>query len=212
MLEIHAFGGLTIQQDEKPVGKLASRKAEALLVYLASTRQLHSREALADLLWDDRSQKQALGNLRVLLSSLRRKLGSYLLIERQHVAFDHESDFRLDTAQFDAILTAIRDVPEQDNPMSESTVAQLRNAVALYRGDFLSGFHVRESRGFEEWALLERERLQRLVINALYDLTTFSFSSGYYKAGIEFVTRLLQLDALHEEAHRQLMLLFARDG
>jgi hypothetical protein len=39
-------------------------------------------------------------------------------------------------------------------------------ATALYRGDFLDGFYLDGSPAFEQWALLERERLRNLALSA----------------------------------------------
>ncbi len=60
VLEITTLGGLSVRSNGKLVTGFVSRKAEALLVYLACTRRQHAREILADLLWDDRSADQAL--------------------------------------------------------------------------------------------------------------------------------------------------------
>ena len=68
-LVLHTLGGFTLMLDGQPVADLVSRKAAALLVYLACTRQPQPRDVLADLLWDDATQEQALGNLRVVLNS-----------------------------------------------------------------------------------------------------------------------------------------------
>ena len=92
LLEISALGGLTIRLDGSPITKLASRKAEALLVYLACTEQVHAREVLADLLWDDRSQDRAMTNLRVLLTSLRRHLGPLEATVKELLAEFEDSD------------------------------------------------------------------------------------------------------------------------
>ena len=42
--------------------------------------------------------------------------------------------------------------------------------AALYRGDFLAGFFVRNSPSFEEWALVVRQRLHQQVLEALDQL------------------------------------------
>jgi hypothetical protein len=63
-LLISTLGRLSIERDGQPVTGLASRKAEALLVYLACNRRSHPREVLADLLWDGRTQSQALASLQ----------------------------------------------------------------------------------------------------------------------------------------------------
>lgn len=91
-LEITTLGGLSIRLDGQPLAKLHSRKAEALLVYLALTARLQPREVLADLLWEDFSQKQAMNNLRVVLSNLRKHLGDHLLITRDTAGMNPEVD------------------------------------------------------------------------------------------------------------------------
>lgn len=62
-LEIYTFGTLTLKRDGQPVSGLVSRKADALLVYLARAGKPVPREVLAGLLWDDSSQSAALTNL-----------------------------------------------------------------------------------------------------------------------------------------------------
>jgi CheY-like chemotaxis protein len=46
-------------------------------------------------------------------------------------------------------------------------LAGLDQAIALYRGPFLEGFSLRDSPGFEHWALNMQERLQRQAMGAL---------------------------------------------
>ena len=196
MLEIATLGGLSILRDGKPVTELATRKVEALLIYLTCTGRTHAREVLAELLWEERALKRALGNLRVALTSLRKHVGEYLIITRDTVALDPKADVRLDVAELQEKLHA----------------SQVEEAVALYLGDFLDGFYVRGCPGFEDWLTLERERLRRLMLDALRDLIGHNLEVGQYRAGIAHAVRLLEIDPLLEEAHRQLMRLLAYDG
>ena len=101
-LEITTLGGLSIQCDGQPLTQLHSRKAEALLVYLAVTARPQPREVLADLLWEEFSQKRAMNNLRVVLSNLRKHLGDHLLISRDTAAINPAMDYALDVAVLDA--------------------------------------------------------------------------------------------------------------
>ncbi len=207
-LDIRTFGGLTITHHGAPVTGLASRKAEALLVYLACIQRPHTREVLATLFWDERSQERALSNLSVLLTSLRHRLAPFLVITRQTVAFNLESDYWLDAAVLGAQLKS----PLRAQSSSHDSIARLEISLALYQGDFLAGFHLRACRDFEEWAVVERERLQRLAIEALETVVTFYLHTGNYPAGLAPAQRLLQLDPLREAAHHQVMLLLARSG
>src|SRR5579871_2517347 len=98
-LRIKTFGGLAIQYDEAGVVRFPTHKAEALLVYLASTRRPYPREMLADLLWEERSQSVALSNLRPILTSLRQQVAPYVSITRQTVAFNLDSAWWLDAVE-----------------------------------------------------------------------------------------------------------------
>ncbi|MDX1523288.1 MAG: BTAD domain-containing putative transcriptional regulator [Anaerolineae bacterium] len=212
LLEISTLGGLTINYDNSPVTGLASRKAEALLIYLACTGRPHAREVLADLLWDDRPLDRALSNLRVLLTSLRRELSAYLSIDRQTVAFNQDSAHRLDVAELESGLTAAHEQRSQSSALSAEAVAQLAQTLTLYQGDFLHGFYLRGCQDFEEWLLLERERLRLRVIEAQSELVAAYLALGEYRAGIEQAKRSLKLDPLREKAHRQLMQVLTLNG
>lgn len=198
-LHIELLGGMTIRHNGKLVTGFESRKAEALLAYLACRQRPFPRPALAALLWDESTPKQALANLRKLLSQLRKQLADYLLITRRTVAFNTDSNYRLDVEIFrEKIATA---EPQQ-----------LETAMALYQGDFLDGFYLRDGRAFEEWALPERERLRLLAIDALRQLVDYHLHHRQYRAGIVQATRWLALAPLSEAAHRRMMRLQARQG
>ncbi|HAE59508.1 MAG TPA: hypothetical protein DCG54_08380 [Anaerolineae bacterium] len=211
-ISILTLGGLEIRKDNQPLSSLASRKAEALLVYLAAEDKAHPREVLADLLWDDRSTAQALGNLRVLLNSLRKNLGEELEISRQSVRLHRTPAWRLDALEFEQSLFAQR---EQTSGLTVLTIKNadvFESALDLYRGDFLQGVYLRESSRFEEWSSLARERLRLAAITALENLVDFHKRCGAYSKGIRAAQRLLQFDPLREESHRELMSLLARNG
>ncbi len=207
-------GGLEITLDGAPLPALASRKAVALLIYLAVTRQTHPRLHLADLLWDDLPARRALGNLSVLLSSLRKHLPQFIQADRQHIGLRVEGGNTLwvDAAALDARLPSRDYRRPMPAPAHRAEAARIEEALRLYRGDFLADFAIRKGRGFEEWAALERERLRRNVFEALAALVQFYTQAGEYAAGLHHARRLLALDPLREETYRQMMLLFARSG
>ena len=97
MLTIITLGGLSIRREGELVTDLASRKAEALLVYLACTGRPRPREVLAEMLWEERAQDRALSNLRVVLSSLRKHLAPYVTITRDTVALNPDAAVCLDS-------------------------------------------------------------------------------------------------------------------
>lgn len=218
LLEIRLLGGLTIRRGGEPVTGLASHKVEALLAYLACTRRAHPREVLATMFWDERPQARVMANLRVALASLRRHLAPHVNITRDTAAFDRASTYWLDVEAFSqGIDRAIgqqlhRTARQPGEGLTSDQAGWLAEAVALYQGDFLAGFYVRESRGFEEWALLERERLRRMALQALQELVAWHLTRGEFSATIEYATQLLGMDPLSEEGHRQLMLALLHSG
>jgi DNA-binding SARP family transcriptional activator/Tfp pilus assembly protein PilF len=212
VLEISLLGGLQIYLDGEPLTGLASRKAEALLAYLVCEPRPHAREVLATLLWDDRSQKQALGNLRVLLSSLRKHLAAYIQTTRGTVAFNTRRPYRLDVADLEGQISSILDKTNPGAWLPPTTADQLERALDLYQGAFLEGFYLRDGRGFEEWASLKRERLARLVSEAMRSLVVCHLRRRKYATGIDLATRLVEIDPLREDGHRYLMLLLTRSG
>ena len=225
-LRIYTLGGIRVLQGDEPGKGLEMRKAEALLVYLACSRREHSREVLADLLWDERSQRQALSNLRVALASLRKRLEPYLTITRETIALNPEAPVWTDVAEFEARLQGTRsggsnraritsvagDADAAKPGPSEGDAREIKRAVELYQGEFLRGFYLRESRGFEAWLVQERERLHRLAISALHDLVGYALKSGAYQAGMAHATRLLALDPFNELAYQQMIQLLAYSG
>jgi ABC-type oligopeptide transport system substrate-binding subunit/DNA-binding SARP family transcriptional activator len=196
VLAISTLGLVTVEREGAPVTRLETRKAEALLVYLACTGRAHSREVLAEIFWPERPSERALGNLRVALAGLRKHAGEYLLVQRDTLSIDPDANVWLDVRELEARLAA----------------GQIEAALDLYRGDFLEGFYVQDSPDFEGWVMLERERLRRLVHNAMRDQVARDLEVGDYRAGIRHCARLLDLDSLLEEAHRQMMRLLVYDG
>ncbi len=212
VLEILAFGGLSIQYNGVLMHNLASRKAEALLIYLLATGRVYQREVLADFLWGDaHSTDRALSNLRVVLTGMRHQLGPYLEITRQTIRFSHNLPYTFDVTHLERGLAEVLPLIRRGIP-NRAQLDRLAQYLTLYKGDFLDGFILRGSQGFDEWLSAERERLHRLVTDALHDLVRGYLAIEEYQSGIEHANLLLKLDPLREDAHRLLMTLLARSG
>jgi predicted ATPase/DNA-binding SARP family transcriptional activator len=205
-LAIVTLGSPAITLDGIPVRGFVSNKAAALVYYLAATGRPHTRESLAGLLWAEATESHAHKNLRDVLSNLRRLLDPYLQITRQTVSFTSAGAELVDSRRFEARVEAAQRQSLADG------VAALREAVELYRGDFLEGFSVADAPAFEEWALIQREQLRRFSMDALHSLAADAADRGAYAEGIGYAARLLAIDPTREEAYRQKMLLLALSG
>ncbi|HET9222612.1 MAG TPA: BTAD domain-containing putative transcriptional regulator, partial [Roseiflexaceae bacterium] len=204
-LSISLLGSPSIALSGQPVRGFVSSKAAALLYYLAAGGRPYTREALAGLLWPEVADAQALKNLRDVLSNLRRLLEPYLEITRQAVALTNAAAECVDSRLFETKLASAERAPGDSSLL-------LRDAVALYRGDFLDGFSLTDAPAFEEWALVERERLRQSYLDSLHRLAARAGMQGAYADGIAYARRLLALDPTREETQRELMLLLARSG
>jgi predicted ATPase/DNA-binding SARP family transcriptional activator len=196
MLEIRTLGGFSLGLNGQPVQDMGSRKAEALLVYLAVEVGLHNRNVLAALLWPECAQVQAATSLRVALTILRRRLDDYLEISRETVRIKPGARIYLDLADL------------QENLAS----GQTERAMEIYQGDFLQGFHLHDAADFEEWVRWEADRARSPFLKALHAAADSAVDDGNFAAGVNYLQRLLELDPLDERAHERCMLLLALDG
>lgn len=206
ILTLKCLGGLTIEVDGRPVTGLVSQKAEVLLLYLSFHPRPHSRELLATMLWDDRTQKQALSNLRTVLTSLRRHLKPYLSITRQTVGMNEEASIWVDALAFEEVVEQL-----PDGEMGEQLHVGLEDALGMYRGDFLEGVFIDESHAVELWMARMREHLLRRALDARRRLATHYLHRRQYRAALPHARALVQVDPLDERGHRLLMRLLARD-
>jgi DNA-binding SARP family transcriptional activator len=192
------------------VDGFAYQKSLALLVYLALDGRPHTRAELSGLLWSEATESNARAGLRKVLADLRQRAIPHLIITRSEARFDREWPYWLDVEAFEC---QIREALMANCPCPAGrTVRGLAAAVELYRGDFLQGFHVHRALAFEEWVLVQRERLRLYVLRALHALALYHEQQGAYERGIECLVRVLALEPGQEHAHRQMMSLFARSG
>ncbi|CAN5658306.1 AAA family ATPase [soil metagenome] len=210
-LKIWLFGPPRVELDGTPV-EVDTRKAIALLAYLSVTGRPHGRDALAALLWPDLNQDRARAALRRTLSALRKGLGgSGLAAGRSRVSLEFE-DMWLDTARFHELIGAARAHDHPADEVCRRCISDLGEAAELSRGDFMSGFFLRDSPEFEDWTFFQAEELGRDAGEALERLVHALTGAGELGPAVDIARRWLQLDSLHEPAHRALMRLYAWKG
>src|SRR5438132_11584143 len=148
-LSLTLFGGFEVQAGLGRPLTVPTRKAQALLAYLALTSgQVHPRDKLAALLWPDTSPGSARTALRQTLFVLRKALGP---AERASLVMTGDAV----TLPAEGVQT---DVAAFEQAVAEGSPAALERAAALYRGDLLAGLGV-VAPTFEDWLMSERERL-----------------------------------------------------
>jgi predicted ATPase/DNA-binding SARP family transcriptional activator len=197
---------------------ITKRKALALLVYLViEVDHPHTRESLLGLLWPEHSTAAAQNNLRVTCSQLQKYLEKaredaqpYLISNRLDLQFNPLSKYELDVTLFRSLIEACRTHPHPRQPEDcAECAARLAQAMTLVRGPFLDGFSLPDCPAFDEWLLLQRERLHLQITEALEQLAAFHERAGQLPEAELFIRRLLEYEPLSESAYRQLMRVLA---
>ncbi len=211
-LRVFLLGPPRIEHDGAPV-EFGTRKAIALLAYLAVTQRSHSRETLAALLWPEHDQAHARAALRSTLWALNKALtGAGLGIERETIGLERSAGLWLDVDYFHDRLAECHTHGHPADDVCHTCLPSLAEAVALYRDDFLAGFTLRDSPDFEEWRFFQAESLRRELAGALERLARGHSIRREFEATIAYARRWLALDPLHEPAHRRLMQVYAWAG
>jgi DNA-binding SARP family transcriptional activator/predicted ATPase len=195
-LRIRLLGALELTWNDEPLPVLSSLKARSLLAYLILSHDYPiSRDRLAGIFWPDRLDARARRALSQVLWQVRSALGpaaDRLTAEREEVTFELRDGDWLDVTEFERLA-------------GSSDLRSLIVAVDLYRADFLESI-------YDDWALLERERLRELYLGMLQRLVMLHKQRGSYEQALACAQRLTAADPLREEAHRELMRLYHLQG
>jgi WD40 repeat protein/DNA-binding SARP family transcriptional activator len=197
MLQIRLLGQFDVRLDGKRV-LLPSRAAQSMLAYFAMTAGIaHRREKLAGTFWPELSEESARKNLRQELWRIRKAVSTgqtggndYLQADDLTITFNRQADYWLDVSHFEQ--------PALD-------VEPLLSSLALYQGELLPGF-------YEEWVLLERERLRSLFDNKMEQSLALLVAAERWTTAQEQAERWLALGSSLEPAYRALMLVHGARG
>lgn len=213
MLEvrIRLLGPPLIERGGEAV-KTDTRKAVALVSFLAVSGRSASRDQLADLLWPEYGRKRARASLRRTLSSLgAARSEGWLKTDRDDVALNG-SEVRLDVDRFHELLSECEAHGHPTSGVCPECLGPLSAAVSLYEDDFMSGFGLRDSAAFDDWQFFQGEELRRELAGALERLSRCYAAGEEWEKAVEHARRWLRLNTLHEPAHRRLISLYAHAG
>lgn len=204
-LKLSLLGSPRIEFNGKDVNGRLPIKARTLLYYLANNPQPHNRDQLAEWIWEGRTNPR--GSLRVALTTIRGHLGKdFFAGGRDGLTINKNDNYMLDVEEFDNFIRLA------DKVTGATERAHLRDAVALFHGDFLQDFAIGSTYLYDEWLLPERERLRQQALAAYDRLVEICREQGDFEAGIRYALALLQLEPWRESAHRQLMRFYDLTG
>src|SRR5205823_4193341 len=195
------------RRGQRTITRFRSRQTGALLAYLAFHRQRpHPREVLIELLWPGYDLDAGRNSLSTALSSLRHQLeppglprGAVLVANWASVGLNLEA-VTTDVAEFEGALQAAASANSTlDRQQS------LAEAIDLYRGPPLTAF-------YDDWVVPEQRRLEELFFQATRQLIHLHEQEGDLQLAIEYAGRAVTADPLREEAHQELIRLYAKAG
>lgn len=228
ILRIRLLGPIQIEKDGVALHEFGSRKALALLAYLARQDQPVSRNHLAALFWPDKAKGRGRRNLTRELSWLSAQLPGCFKTNYRTVRFTPTATCWLDTAAFETLLKNIEAAPASGRAAGEAHTGQaepadpsgisdiqatnLIEAVALYRGQFMEEYYLDGCPEFEAWLAIEQEMWGQRITKVLDNLIAHFSTLGAYDQAQRFARRWLALEPWREEAHQWLMQLLALTG
>ena len=191
-LQVRLLGELGAEFDGTAVTLPASRRACALLAWLALRPGPHSRSRLAALLWPDVLDASARASLRSALWALRAALGptasEYLHAGRDHVELAGDG-LVVDVRELGRLLAA----------------GCAQEAVALCRGDLLAQFDA-------DWVLDARDEHLARLCGAYAALAGAAEDEGQLATARDWAAKRVAAMPLDEPAARELIRLLVAVG
>ena len=169
--------------------------AQRVLAFLALHEHPVRRDHVAGVLWLDSNEERAAGSLRSALWRIR-QCGEAIVESTQR-------GLRLSPAVFVDVREAVswaRRVVDASQPIEAADVRQ-----AFIGGDLLADW-------YDDWVLLERERLRQLRLHALDVLTHRLVAAGRYAEAMEVGLGALRSEPLRESAQRAVISVHLAEG
>jgi len=198
MTTLDLLGGAVLTRDGGRAAGLAARRHPLALLALLATapHRTLSREKIMGLLWPESPDRKARSRLNTCVHNIRRDLGDDVLRS------DGE-DLRLDVARLACDVLRFREAVEAGDH---------GEAVRLYRGPFLDGFHLPGAHAFDARVERERADLRRDYLTSLEALATAADAAGDALRAVPFWERVAAADPLDSRIAARLMEALAAAG
>jgi DNA-binding SARP family transcriptional activator len=186
------FGALTLCRDGQEV---ALQRSAQRLIALVALRALLRREEAGGILWPDVPDTRAAARLRTALWRLRRCGLDVLTTANGHL-FVHDS-IDVDYRDWMALALQIIDRPELASEVDLRSLGP--------KGELLPGW-------YDDWILLERERVRQLQLHVLEVAAEELLRQGRHAVAMEFALSALRIEQTRESAHRLVIRVHLAEG
>jgi LuxR family maltose regulon positive regulatory protein len=212
-LQVRFFGHFELLCDDDPMPLGRNGKALTILKYLLANRTRPvSQDHLMGWLWPESNLKKARWSLNSAIHGLRKLLSgcsssvsmNYVYLEDGYYRLSPGVRVTTDVENFDERHEQGRRL-EKDRRMREAAI-EYEKAIELYRDDYL----IEDL--YEDWTMVERERLANAYIDLLGRLAVYYMEVGQHQECIRACYKVLEKDRCHEDSYRLLMECYARLG
>lgn len=190
-VSLHLLGGFRLLRHAVPV--VVPRGLQRVIA-LIGLRPGATRSQLAGLLWPDACEERALSSLRTALWRLRQDPCCPMTVASDTVRLG--AAVRLDVD--DLVGTAAR-VRDGDDPRTAA------GALAAGRHDLLPGW-------YDDWVLLDRERLRQLRLHMLEQVAGQHLTAGRHGEALEAALEAMAAEPLRETPHRLVVRIHLAEG
>jgi DNA-binding SARP family transcriptional activator len=199
-LRLRLLGPLAVYRHENPLELPRSRKARALLAWLALSPRVATRSEICDLLWDAPADPR--GELRGCLTKVRPLVDT---TARKRL-LSREGGLELDLRDCDVDALAILKGVAAGVP----TLApeRQRELLTLFNGAFLEGLEVSRSPVFDTWLTAHRRRFRACHVALLEHVVHTAPESDR----LQYLDRWRELAPFDLRVHRALLETFAKRG
>jgi len=179
-------------------------RALRILCFIAS-RQNHraTKDAIIETYWPDTRPEDIDKNFWPTISYIRRALNSNQEVKKNFIRYresayylNPEFDYLLDIEEFERLISLAQSRLRDED--FDGYVAAARQAVELYRGEFLEEI-------YDNWVEEPRAYYQTMYLTTLKDMADYYHRSQQYEQSITYYKNILSRDPYREDVHRQLM-------
>lgn len=213
MIQLITFGGFQVCRDGKIVDVRLGKAPQRLLVFLLlSNGRVVTRHQLVDLFYPNGDYEKACLALNTSVWRLKRwnekylgEFSSKLISMRGELAMEVADTSFFDRDQFIRLSEPCQQQCARTEPISDDEATSMRAASELYTGAFLQGDKT-------QWVAAERDKLRIRYVRLQDTLMRYQSARCDWEEALAHGRKLLEVDPLREDIHREMMMLYARCG
>jgi DNA-binding SARP family transcriptional activator len=211
VIAVHCLGPFQAYFNDRLIETWPNGRGKSIFKFLLmQRRQSIGKEILMELFWPNVDPDAARNRLNVAIYGLRQAFAeisrshSVVLFRDDCYLLNPEVEIWVDYEAFMEHVAAARSL----EGAGELALAknEYRRAEALYQGEFL------EEDRYEDWPAALRRNLRDEYLALLDRLSEHYFELEDYDACVTLCSKMLVVDACHEDPHQRLMRCWSRQG